>query len=128
MPPSATNITAPFIPMVETEGQKVFLPLWIQGGNLLQFDPETQWAKKQVKPQNVTLDQYISAAVNPEDKLVYIKALNGNLAKMDPKSKEAELVTTGLDAHDLRKQNESIRTELPPMFRQLHLLPFAAFP
>ena len=94
----ATNITAPFIPMVETEGQKVFLPLWVQGGNLLQFDPETQWAKKQVKPQNVTLDQYISAAVNPEDKLVYIKALNGNLAKMDPKSKEAELVTTGLDA------------------------------
>ena len=61
-------------------------------GNLLQFDPETQWAKKQVKPQNVTLDQYISAAVNPEDKLVYIQALNGNLAKMDPKSKEAELV------------------------------------
>lgn len=51
-----------------------------------------------MKPQNVTLDQYISAAVNPEDKLVYIKALNGNLAKMDPKSKEAELVTTGLDA------------------------------
>ena len=39
---------------VETEGQKVFLPLWVQGGNLLQFDPETQWAKKQVKPQNVT--------------------------------------------------------------------------
>jgi len=34
----------PFIPMVETEGQKVFLPLWVQGGNLLQFDPETQWA------------------------------------------------------------------------------------
>ena len=94
----ATNIAAPFIPMVETEGQKVFLPLWVQGGNLLQFDPETQWAKKQVKPQNVALDQYISAAVNPEDKLVYIKALNGNLAKMDPKSKEAELVTTGLDA------------------------------
>lgn len=41
----ATNITAPFIPMVEIEGQKVFLPLWVQGGNLLQFDPETQWAK-----------------------------------------------------------------------------------
>ena len=51
-----------------------------------------------MKPQNVKLDQYITAAVNPEDKLVYIKALNGNLAKMDPKSKEAELVTTGLDA------------------------------
>ena len=25
----ATNITAPFIPMVVTEGQKVFLPLWV---------------------------------------------------------------------------------------------------
>lgn len=91
------TLTAPFIPMVETEGQKVFLPLWVQGGNLLQFDPETQWSKKQVKPQNVVLDQYVSAAVNPADKLVYIKALNGNLAKMDPKTKDAELVATGLD-------------------------------
>lgn len=92
-----TNLTAIFIPMVETEGQKVFAPLWVQGGDLLQFDPETQWSKKRVKPQNVELDQYVSAAVNPEDKLVYIKALNGKLVKMDPKTKDAELVASGLD-------------------------------
>lgn len=94
----ATQIQAPFIPMVETEGQKVFVALWVPNGNLLQFDPETQWARKIVKPLNVMLDQYISAAVNPRDHLVYIKALNGNLAKMDPVTKEAELVETDLDA------------------------------
>lgn len=93
------GLTAPFIPMVETEGQKVFVPLWVQNGDLYQFDPETQWAKKRVKPQNVELDQYISAAANPKDKMVYIKALNGKLAKMDPRTKEAEIVATGLDTN-----------------------------
>lgn len=93
----ATHITAPFVPMVELEGQKVFVPLWVVNGDLLQFDPQTQWGKKKVKPLSVQLDQYISAASNQRDKMVYIKALNGTLAKMDPVSKEGVVVTTGLD-------------------------------
>lgn len=93
----ATGITAPFVPMVELEGQKVFLPLWVKGGDFLQFDPQTQWAKKKIKPLNVDMDEYISAAANVRDKLVYIKGKNGKLIKMDPKSKEAILVDEGLD-------------------------------
>lgn len=93
----ATQITAPFVPMVELEGQKVFIPLWVRNGDLLQFDPQTQWGKKKVKPLNVQLDEYISAASNQRDKMVYIKAKNGTLAKMDPVSKEGVVVATDLD-------------------------------
>lgn len=93
----ATGLTAPFVPMVETVGQKVFVPSWVQPGKLYQFDPETQWTKKLLNPQGVDLNQFVSAAVNQRDHLVYIKALNGNLAKMDPVTKEAELVASGLD-------------------------------
>jgi hypothetical protein len=95
---SGSNILrAPFVPVVEKEGQKVFVSLWVQPGNIMQFDPETQWSRKQVKPLNVDLNQFISVASNPRDKLVYIKALNGNLAKMDPKTKEAILIDSNLD-------------------------------
>lgn len=92
-----TGLTAPFIPVVEEAGQKIFIPLWIAGGDLYQFDPDTQWSKRRVKPQNVELDQYISAAANPKDKMLYIKALNGNLAKVDPVTKEGVIVATGLE-------------------------------
>lgn len=92
----ATGITAPFVPMVEYDGQKVFLPLWVKDGNFLQFDPQTQWAKKTVKPIGVALDEYVSAAANIRDKLIYIKAKNGKLIRMDPRTKEATLVAEGL--------------------------------
>ena len=93
----ATGITAPFSPVVESEGQRVFLALWVAGGDLLQFDPQTQWAKKKVKPIGIELDQYVSSACHPVDKMVYIKALNGKLARMDPKTKEGTIVAEGLD-------------------------------
>lgn len=93
----ATNITAPFAPSVEEEGQRVFLALWVPNGNLLQFDPATQWATKKVKPLGVELDQYVSSACNPIDKMVYIKALNGKIARMNPKTKEATIIAEGLD-------------------------------
>lgn len=96
----AAQLQAPFLPTIELDGQKVFVALWVQPGDIMQFDPETQWTRKRVKPLNdnaMLLDQFISVAANPRDKLVYIKALNGNLAKMDPRTKEAVLIDSNLD-------------------------------
>lgn len=95
----AGQIQAPFVPIVEKDGQKVFLALWVTNGDIAQFDPETQWSRKRVKPicEGFVLNEFISAASNPRDKMVYIKAKNGNLARMDPRSKEAVLIDTDLD-------------------------------
>ena len=69
---------------------------------MIEFDPETQWAPKRIKPRAkegtpaFTLDWMHSVAPNINDGLIYTRAYNGQLVRFDPRTKSAEKLDEGL--------------------------------
>lgn len=96
------DIANPNAPSIDAEGKKVFVPLDNGAHGFIEFDPETQWTGKKMKPRKVegtpdfTLDYQHSLAPNLKDKLIYTRAYNGTLISFDSRTKAAQVVATNL--------------------------------
>ncbi|TKG89057.1 hypothetical protein EYV94_26230 [Puteibacter caeruleilacunae] len=94
------GLTYPNAPCVAPD-QSVIVPL--DGGNTFyQFDPQTQWSPRKVNPQvksgteNFTITYKHSLALRYSTGMLYTRAYDGKLAKINPVTKERELVDIDL--------------------------------
>ena len=96
------NCPYPNASATDAEGKTVFVALDQGSQVLIEFDPETQWAPKRIKPRPkegtpaFTLDWMHSVAPNVNDGLIYTRAYNGQLVRFDPRTKSAEQLDEGL--------------------------------
>lgn len=96
------NSPYPNASATDAEGKTVFVALDQGSQGLIEFDPETQWAPKRIKPRpkegtpSFTLDWMHSVAPNVKDGLIYTRAYNGQLVRFDARTKSAEKLDEGL--------------------------------
>ena len=96
------DVSNPNAPSVDAEGKKVFVPLDNGADGFIEFDPETQWTGKKMKPRKVegtpdfTLDWQHSLAPNLKDQLIYTRAYNGTLISFNARTKAAQVVDVNL--------------------------------
>lgn len=96
------NIPNPTAPATDAEGKVIFVPMDGGGNGFIEFDPETQWSPKRIKPRkkegtpDFVLDYQHSLAPNIGDGMLYTRAFNGQLVKFNARTKSAELVAIDL--------------------------------
>jgi len=95
------------IPTTDAAGEVVFFPS-AQNDLFLMLDPAAQWAPKvrsiiHPTPEEILLGKRdfnirwkSSFAINPTDKMIYMKAIDGGIVKFDPITKKGELVAMTL--------------------------------
>lgn len=95
------NFGNPNAPGTDPEGKTVFVPL--DGGDVFyEFDPAIQWSPKRIKPRRkegtpeFSIDWKHSLTPRISDGHLYTRAYNGQLIKIEPRTKASELVAIDL--------------------------------